>query len=50
MTNAQGGMRLASEIMGSIAVAYDWPDFSPFVRTAIKVDRPFSHATWAGMK
>jgi CubicO group peptidase (beta-lactamase class C family) len=39
MTNAQGGMRLASEIMGSIAVAYDWPDFRPVVRTAIKVDR-----------
>jgi CubicO group peptidase (beta-lactamase class C family) len=39
MTNAQGGMRLASEIMSSIAVAYDWPDFRPAVRTAIKVDR-----------
>ena len=39
MTNAQGGMRIASEIMGSIAAAYDWPDFRPVVRTAIKVDR-----------
>jgi hypothetical protein len=39
MTNAQGGMRLASEIMSSIAVAYDWPDFRPVVRTVIKVDR-----------
>ena len=39
MTNAQGGMRLASEIMGGIAAAYDWPDFRPIVRTAIKVDR-----------
>jgi len=39
MTNAQGGMRLASEITSSIAVAYDWPDFRPVVRTAIKVDR-----------
>ena len=39
MTNAQGGMRLASEIMSSIAVVYDWPDFRPVVRTAIKVDR-----------
>jgi len=39
MTNAQGGMRLASEIMNSIAVVYDWPDFRPVVRTAIKVDR-----------
>jgi hypothetical protein len=39
MTNAEGGSRLASEIMSSIAAAYDWPDFRPVVRTAIKVDR-----------
>ena len=39
MTNAQGGSRIASEIMSSIAVAYDWPDFRPVVRTAIRVDR-----------
>lgn len=39
MTNAQGGMQLASEVMSSIAVAYDWPDFRPVVRTAIKLDR-----------
>jgi hypothetical protein len=39
MTNAQGGMRLASEVMSSIAVAYDWPDFRPIIRTAIKLDR-----------
>ena len=39
MTNAQGGMRLASEIMSSIAVTYDWPDFRPVVRTAVDVDR-----------
>jgi CubicO group peptidase (beta-lactamase class C family) len=39
MTNAQGGMRLASEVTSSIAVAYDWPDFRPVVRTATKVDR-----------
>jgi CubicO group peptidase (beta-lactamase class C family) len=39
MTNAQGGSRLASEVMSSIAVAYDWPDFRPVVRTAIKLDR-----------
>jgi hypothetical protein len=38
MTNAQGGSRLASEIMSSIAVAYDWPDFRPAVRSAIKLD------------
>ena len=39
MTNAQGGMRLASEIMSSIAVTYDWPDFRPVVRTVAAVDR-----------
>jgi len=39
MTNAQGGMRLASEIMSSIAVTYDWPDFRPVVRTVVDVDR-----------
>ena len=39
MTNAQGGMQLASEIMSSIAVTYDWPDFRPVVRTVVDVDR-----------
>jgi CubicO group peptidase (beta-lactamase class C family) len=39
MTNAQGGSRIASEIMSSIAVEYDWPDFRPAVRTLAKVDR-----------
>jgi CubicO group peptidase (beta-lactamase class C family) len=39
MTNAQGGMRLALQIMSSIAVAYDWPDFRPVVRTVVEVDR-----------
>ncbi len=39
MTNAQGGSRLASEIMSSIAVAYNWADFRPAVHTEIKLDR-----------
>jgi len=39
MTNAQGGSRLASEVMSSIAVEYNWPDFQPSVRTQVKVDR-----------
>ncbi|MDQ2842942.1 MAG: serine hydrolase [Acidobacteriota bacterium] len=39
MTNAQGGSRLASEIMGSIAVEYNWPDFRPVVRTTANVSR-----------
>jgi CubicO group peptidase (beta-lactamase class C family) len=37
MTNAQGGERLAEQIMSSIAVAYNWPDFQPAVRTTIAV-------------
>ena len=32
MTNAQGGTRLAEEIIQSIATEYDWPDFRPTVR------------------
>jgi len=41
MTNAQGGGRLADEVMRSIAAAYDWPDFRdhpPVARAAVKVD------------
>jgi CubicO group peptidase (beta-lactamase class C family) len=38
MTNVQGGSRIAAEIMGSIAAAYNWPDFRPAVRTQVKVD------------
>jgi CubicO group peptidase (beta-lactamase class C family) len=39
MTNAQGGSRLAGEIMQSISAEYGWPDFHPVVRTSVKVDR-----------
>jgi CubicO group peptidase (beta-lactamase class C family) len=38
MTNAQGGSRLAREVMSAIATAYDWPDWRPAVRTQVKVD------------
>jgi CubicO group peptidase (beta-lactamase class C family) len=38
MTNAQGGSRLAGEIMSSIAAEYNWPDFRPIIRTTVKVD------------
>jgi CubicO group peptidase (beta-lactamase class C family) len=38
MTNAQGGSRLADEVMRSIAVAYHWPDFQPKVRATVTVD------------
>jgi CubicO group peptidase (beta-lactamase class C family) len=38
MTSAQGGMRLADEVMRSIAATYHWPDFQPKVKTAVKLD------------
>ncbi len=38
MTNAQGGSRIAHEIMASIATEYGWPDFRPIVRSSITVD------------
>jgi CubicO group peptidase (beta-lactamase class C family) len=39
MTNADGGMEIAFEVMRSIAVEYGWPDFQPVVHTLAKVDR-----------
>jgi hypothetical protein len=38
MTNAQGGQRLAAEILRSIASVYGWPDFQPIKRTSVEVD------------
>lgn len=38
MTNAEGGSQIAAEVMRSIAVAYDWSDFRPVVRSEIKLD------------
>ena len=38
MTNAQGGSRIADEVMRSVAKVYGWPDFQPKVRTEVKVD------------
>jgi CubicO group peptidase (beta-lactamase class C family) len=43
MTNAQGGLRLATEVMQSIATEYGWPDFRPIVHT--QVDRLMTQAT-----
>ena len=37
MTNAQGGSRLADQIMKSIGTEYGWPDFHAVVRTEIKL-------------
>ncbi len=39
MTNAQGGTRIAEQVMGSIAAVYQWPDFHPAERTKIDLDR-----------
>jgi CubicO group peptidase (beta-lactamase class C family) len=39
MTNAQGGLRLASAIVRSIASVYGWPDLQPIARTRAAVDR-----------
>lgn len=39
MTNAQGGSRLADELMHSIATEYEWPDFKQMIRSELKVDR-----------
>ncbi len=47
MTNAQGGTRLADEVMRSIAAVYHWPDLQPKVRTAMTVD-PKILASYAG--
>ena len=47
MTNAQNGSRLASEVMGSIAAEYGWPDFHPIVHAGIKVD-PSILASYVG--
>jgi len=38
MTNAQGGSRIAEEIMQSISAEYGWPDWKPLVRKAVDVD------------
>ena len=37
LTNAQGGTRLATEIMRSIANEYGWPDFHSALRTEVKL-------------
>ena len=47
MTNAQGGLRLADEVMRSIAATYHWPDFQPKVHAAVAVD-PKILATYVG--
>ncbi|HEY2038034.1 MAG TPA: serine hydrolase [Edaphobacter sp.] len=38
MTNTQGGLRLANDLMRSIASEYGWPDFKQVIKTEVKVD------------
>lgn len=37
LTNAQGGTRLAADVMRSIANEYGWPDFHSAMRTEVKL-------------
>lgn len=37
LTNAQGGIRLANDVMRSIANEYGWPDYHSAMRTEIKL-------------
>lgn len=39
MTNAEGGMEVANDVVRSVAVEYGWPDFKPGIHTIAKVDR-----------
>jgi CubicO group peptidase (beta-lactamase class C family) len=48
MTNAQGGQRLANDILRSIAAVYGWPDFHPIVRATVRVD-PAILLTYVGV-
>jgi len=48
MTNARGGLRLAYEVVRSIASVYGWPDFHPIVRASVKVD-PSLLSTYTGV-
>jgi CubicO group peptidase (beta-lactamase class C family) len=47
MTNGDNGGQIADEVMHSVANEYQWPDFKPTVRTAIRVD-PKVLASYAG--
>jgi hypothetical protein len=38
MTSGDAGGLLGDEVMRSIAVEYEWPDYRPVVRTAVPVD------------
>jgi len=38
MTNGDNGGQIGDEVMHSIAVEYNWPDYRPTERAAIQVD------------
>jgi hypothetical protein len=47
MTNSDRGAALASEILGTLAVAYDWPDYRPTEKAVAAVD-PSGYPALAG--
>jgi CubicO group peptidase (beta-lactamase class C family) len=48
MTNAQGGSRLADEVLRSISAEYGWPDYKPVVRTVVVAVDPKVLETYVG--
>ena len=47
MTNSDNGLRLASEIVNSVAMAYDWSVFRPAQKTALSLE-PAALSAYAG--
>jgi len=47
MTNGDRGSDLVSEILATLAVAYDWPEFKPVEKTVAAID-PASYADLVG--
>ena len=47
MTNSDNGLRLANEIVNSVAMAYDWPVLRPAQKTALSLE-PAALSAYAG--
>ncbi|MET1081815.1 MAG: hypothetical protein ABWY12_02010, partial [Burkholderiales bacterium] len=47
MTNSDNGLRLANEIVNSVAMAYDWPVLRPVLKTALALE-PAALSAYAG--
>jgi CubicO group peptidase (beta-lactamase class C family) len=47
MTNSDNGLRLANEIVNSVAIAYDWPVLRPAQKTALSLE-PAALSAYAG--